>query len=182
MARSVVSRAVVVRQRYVWPDAQLNVWTIVMLATAGTILGVFAQFMQIQNQLRLGTPWLFPYGVTVGALTIVFIIIELILIAQRKLVPNVMIFLSFVLLVLFITGIIATAIQLFGPEGNVNGECQLYVNNNRPVGPTVQTLAWLQQKNICDCWMAVFAFWIIGAVFLIWMHIMASQVNQDAYA
>ena len=64
--------------------------------------------------------------------------------------PNVMILLSFILLVLFITGIIATAIQLFGPDGNINGECQRYVNNNRPFGPTVNTLAWLQQKNICE--------------------------------
>lgn len=64
--------------------------------------------------------------------------------------PNVMIGLSFVLLVLFITGIIATAIQLFGPDANINGQCQQYVNNNRPVGANIQTLAWLQQKNICE--------------------------------
>ncbi len=57
MARSIVSSAVVVRQRYYWPDAQLNIWTIVMLATAGTILGVFANFMSIQETMRLGTPW-----------------------------------------------------------------------------------------------------------------------------
>lgn len=57
MARTVVGSAVVVREKYYWPDAQLNVWTIVMLATAGTILGVFAEFMMIQSQMRLGTPW-----------------------------------------------------------------------------------------------------------------------------
>lgn len=56
MARTVTS-AVVVREKYYWPDAQLNIWTIIMLATAGTILGVFAEFMQIQHQMKLATPW-----------------------------------------------------------------------------------------------------------------------------
>lgn len=54
---TVVGSAVVVREKYYWPDLQLNIWTIVMLATAGLILGVNAQFMQIQSQMGLGTPW-----------------------------------------------------------------------------------------------------------------------------
>lgn len=57
MARTVVGSAVVVREKYYWPDLQMNIWTIVMLATAGTILGIFAEFMIIQNQIGLGTPW-----------------------------------------------------------------------------------------------------------------------------
>lgn len=179
MARTVTS-AVVVREKYYWPDAQLNIWTIIMLATAGTILGVFAEFMQIQNQMKLATPWLFPYGVTVGALTIVFIIIELILITQRQLLPGIMMLLSFILLVLFITGVIGTAIQLFGGP-NINNQCNTYVSNMKVTGPSINTLAWLQQNNICSCWNAAFAFWIIGSVFLIWMMIMASQVNQNQY-
>jgi hypothetical protein len=56
MARAVES-AVVVHQKYYWPDAQLNVWWFIMLATAGTILGINAQFMTIQSQTRQGTPW-----------------------------------------------------------------------------------------------------------------------------
>ena len=54
---TVVGSAVVVREKYYWPDLQLNIWTIVMLATAGLILGVNAQFMAIQSQMGLGTPW-----------------------------------------------------------------------------------------------------------------------------
>jgi len=54
---TVVGSAVVVREKYYWPDLQLNIWTIVMLATAGTILGVNAEFMQIQDRMGLGTPW-----------------------------------------------------------------------------------------------------------------------------
>jgi hypothetical protein len=58
---TVVGSAVVVREKYYWPDLQLNIWTIVMLATAGTILGVNAQFMQIQDRMGLGTPWYVQY-------------------------------------------------------------------------------------------------------------------------
>jgi hypothetical protein len=54
---TVVGSAVIVREKYFWPDLQLNIWTIVMLATAGTILGVNAQFMQIQERMGLGVPW-----------------------------------------------------------------------------------------------------------------------------
>jgi hypothetical protein len=57
MARTVVGSAVIVREKYYWPDAMLNIWTIIMLAASGLILGVFAEFMQIQNQMRLPTPW-----------------------------------------------------------------------------------------------------------------------------
>jgi len=180
MARTVIGEAVVVREKYFWPDAQLNIWTIVMLATAGTILGVNAEFMSIQSSVQRPTPWIMPYGVTVGSLTIFFIIIELVLIAQRRLLPGIMMLLSFILLVLFITGIIGSAIQLFsGP--NINSQCNTYVFNNNVKGANVNTLALLQQKNICQCWQAEFAFWIVGSIFLVWMMVMASQVNNNQY-
>lgn len=57
MARSVVSRAVVVREKYYWPDVQLNIWTIVMLATAGVLIGIYATFISIQQRFRVGIPW-----------------------------------------------------------------------------------------------------------------------------
>jgi hypothetical protein len=91
-----------------------------------------------------------------------------------------MMLLSFILLVLFIAGIIGTAIQLFaGP--NINNQCNTYVFNSGYEGANTNTLAWLQQKNICQNWQAEFAFWIIGTVFLVWMMVMASQVNSNQY-
>jgi hypothetical protein len=57
MARTVVGSAVVVRQKYYWPDVYMNVWTIIMLTAASTVLGIFAQFMMIQSQTRQPTPW-----------------------------------------------------------------------------------------------------------------------------
>jgi hypothetical protein len=90
-----------------------------------------------------------PYGVTVGAIAIFFIIIEIIYISQRKLLPGTMMMLSFILLVLFIAGVIGTAIQLFaGP--NINNLCNEYVFNSDTEGPSRDTLAFLQQRNICE--------------------------------
>jgi hypothetical protein len=72
----------------------------------------------------------------------------LVLIAQRRLLPGVMLLFSFILLVLFVTGIIGTAMQLFGGP-NVNNQCNTYVGSMKQTGPSVNTLAWLQQQNIC---------------------------------
>jgi len=100
---------------------------------------------------------IFPYGVTVGALTIIAVIIEVILAAQIKLLPSIMLLFSFILLVLYITGAIETAIQLFG-SANVSGNCQRYVNNNQAFGVSIETLAWLQQNNICESGSSVACF------------------------
>jgi hypothetical protein len=71
----------------------------------------------------------------------------LILISQRRLLPGVMFLFSFILLVLFITGIVGTAMQLFsGP--NVNNLCNQFVGMKQ-TGPTYNTLAWLQLQNTC---------------------------------
>ena len=45
------------RRKYHWPEAQLNFWIIIMLAAAAIEVGVFANFMTIQNQMGLGIPW-----------------------------------------------------------------------------------------------------------------------------
>lgn len=119
-----------------------------------------------------------PYGITVGALTVIFIIIMLILISQRRLLPGVVLIGSFILLVLYITGLIETAIQLFGPKANINGNCQMYVTNQPSNDLSINTLAWLEQNSICQSWDAVFAFWIVGAVFLVWMLVLGSQVAR----
>ncbi len=58
MARtSYISTRTIVRERYFWPLIQLNIWTIVILATGATILGIFADFISIQNELTLPQPW-----------------------------------------------------------------------------------------------------------------------------
>ena len=121
-----------------------------------------------------------PYGITVGALTVLFILIMLGLIYQRRLLPGLVMIGCFILLVLFITGVIETAIQLFGPQGDIASHCQTIVEGTKDQyqGPSFYTLAWLQQNSTCQSWYAVFAFWIIGAVFLVWMIVLGSMVAR----
>ncbi|KAI9729350.1 MAG: hypothetical protein M1834_006873 [Cirrosporium novae-zelandiae] len=168
------------RRRYRWPEVQLNIWIFIQLVAAGFLLGVFADFLAIQQQLRLGTPWLFPYMITVASLTLLAILVMLILINQRMLLPGVIVLASFILFVLWLTGLIETAIQLYGPA-NVNGNCNRYVYHEEQHGQSLNTLAWLEQYNICNLWRAAFAFEIIGSVFFFWMMIMAWQVSRETY-
>lgn len=122
-----------------------------------------------------------PFGLTVGSLLVIFIILMITLIVQRRLLPGVLILGAFILLVLFITGLIETAIQLFGPEGDINSKCQTFVTNQPSRTLSVDTLAWLMQNSICQSWSAVFAFWIVGAVFLVWLIVLASMVARGGY-
>lgn len=122
-----------------------------------------------------------PFGITVGALTIVYVLIMLVLIVQRRLLPGILIIGSFILLVLYITGLVETAIQLFGPAGDINSKCNTYVFGMESNDLSINTLAWLEQSSICRSWQAVFSFWIIGAVFLVYMIVLAAMVAQGGY-
>ncbi len=119
-----------------------------------------------------------PYGITVGSLLIFYVFVLVILIYQRRLLPGVVMIGCFILLILFITGVIETAIQLFGPAGNIASNCQVFVNGRKSTGVSQQTLAWLQQNSTCNSWYAVFAFWIVGGVFLTWMIVLGSMVAR----
>jgi len=177
---SVTEEVRIVRtRRYRWPAVQLNFWLLIMLIASATIVGIFAWFMTVQQQLQLGIPWQFPYWVTVGGISILFILIMLYLISQRSLLPGVVILGSFILFVLFLVGLIVTSIELWGPTGNVNGNCNLYVSDQQSFGQSINTLAWLEQSSICQSWKAAFSFELIGTVFLLWMMIMSYQVYRD---
>lgn len=55
---SLYERRVVERvHRYQWPGIQLNLWILVMLVAACLIIGVFASFIETQQQLLLPIPW-----------------------------------------------------------------------------------------------------------------------------
>lgn len=46
-----------VRTKYHWPAMQLNFWLLIMLIGASTILGIYASFITVQQQLEVGIPW-----------------------------------------------------------------------------------------------------------------------------
>lgn len=122
-----------------------------------------------------------PFGITVGVLTIVFLIAMEAMLAQRKLMPGVVMLGAFIMFVLYLTGMIETAIQMFGPASNINGNCKKFIDGNPSRGVSIGTFAWLEQHMICQAWQAVFAFWIVGAVFLVWLFVLAGQVNKRLY-
>lgn len=132
--------------------------------------------MSGKRLLMMNTNRIMPYGITVGALTVIFVWIMLILIYQRRLLPGVVMIGSFILLVLYITGLIETALQLFRSTTSIQGNCSQLKAPSK--GLTVNMLAYLELYSICQSWDAAFAFWIVGAVFLLWMIILGAQVAR----
>ena len=123
---------------------------------------------------------IFPYSIATGSLCLLFLLIILVLIQQRQLLPGIVVLGSFILFVLFLTGLVETSIQLYGPTGSVNSYCNLY-KPSKGLANGEATLAWLETQGICQDWKAAFAFYIVGTVFLLWMMVMAYQVNQDNF-
>ncbi|KAK3319980.1 hypothetical protein B0T19DRAFT_276386 [Cercophora scortea] len=185
MASTVTSGSLVYERRvarvhkYHWPAIQLNIWMLIMLIAACTIIGVFSTFIQIQQTLLLPVPWYFPYYITVAALTVAFIITLLVLIFQRRLLPSIVMIGGFILFVLWLVGLIVISVQLWGPVGSVSSNCNLFVYASNPTGQSLQTLSWLEQRSICQSWQAVFAFGMVGEIFLLWIMIIAYQVFAD---
>lgn len=122
-----------------------------------------------QSAFQVGVPWcvddspaeqttanmvynfrLFPFGVTVGALTIALVVVIDILEIKRSLVPGVMIMLTFLFFVLYLTSTIETGVILFGPGNNVDKQCRNNINNNPITGQSIATLAWLELNSICE--------------------------------
>jgi hypothetical protein len=88
--------------------------------------------------------------VVTSALGVAFIFVVLILASRHFLLPGIIIIGSFILCVLWFTGLIETSLQLYGVVGNVNDNCQIYVVNNKAWGNNINTLAWLTQSTICE--------------------------------
>ncbi|KAI1843427.1 hypothetical protein JX265_013309 [Neoarthrinium moseri] len=167
--------------KYHWPAVQLNVWMLIMLIASCTIIGIFATFVGQQQTLGLYIPWYFPYIITVAGLTIVFIGILLWLISQRRLLPSIVILGAFMFFVLWMVGLIVVSIELWGPTGSVNSNCNMLVFSKDPNSlDTTGRLSWLEQKSICQSWQAAWSFALIGVLFLLWIVIMAIQVFYDS--
>jgi len=167
------------RRRYHWPEVQLNLWILIILAASATCLGMFAWFITVQNQMLVGIPWLFPFGIIVSSLSLLFLILILILASRKQLIPGGIILGSFILFVLWLTALIETSIQLYGPAANVNGNCSEYVSREAFTGVSIDTLAYLTQLNICNCWKTIFAFELVAVVLYLWMLILAYNVQND---
>ena len=121
----------------------------------------------------------FPYFITVGCLSVGFVLLLLWLIFQRRLLPSIVMIGGFVMFVLWLVGLIVVSIQLWGPSGSVSSSCNLAVFNHHPKGQELETLAWLAQRSICQSWQAVFSLGLVGGIFLLWIMVMAYQVFAE---
>lgn len=96
-----------------------------------------------------------------SALGVCFIFLIMVLASRHFLLPGIIIIGSFILLVLWLTGLIETSLQLYGVVGNVNDNCQIYVRDNKSWGNNINTLAWLTQSTICE-FFVLFVFSKVG--------------------
>ena len=85
-----------------------------------------------------------------ASLMIVFIGMLLWLISQRRLLPSIVILGAFMFFVLWLVGLIVVSLELWGSAGSVSNSCDLLVFNAAPTGNNIQTLAWLEQRSICE--------------------------------
>ncbi|ATY66163.1 hypothetical protein CCM_00465 [Cordyceps militaris CM01] len=168
-------RRIVHVRTYDWPPYQVNIWLFVMLLAASSVLGVLATFMQTQSQLDLPVPWYIPYYLTVAAVALAYLLAVMWLIWYRRLLPAIVMIGAAALFVLWMVGLVASAIALWG-VGGVQSVCDEQVWNQNPRAPDAATLAWMQQRNICQSWYLVFAMGLTGAVFWIWVMIIAYKV------
>jgi hypothetical protein len=88
--------------------------------------------------------------VTVSSLGVAFIVLVLGLIARHFLLPGILILGSFILFVLWLTGLVETSLQLYGASGNVSDNCQIYVVENVASGNNINTMAWIMQSTLCE--------------------------------
>ena len=102
----------------------------------------------------------FPYFITVGSLTILYICGMFWLIANRRLLPAIVMIGAFILFILWLVGLVVVSMQLWGPNGSVQSNCNLSVFNQNPTGKTLETLAWLQQRNICESSISASRFYL----------------------
>jgi len=91
----------------------------------------------------------FPYFITVGGLSILFILGIFWLIGQRRLLPAIVMVGGFMFFILWLVGLVVVAIQLFGPDGSIQSVCDVQVFGRNPKGTGEATMAWLQQRSIC---------------------------------
>lgn len=122
--------------------------------------------MQTQTRDANNEHRLFPFMVTAGSLAIAFIALILILASQRFLLPGLIALGSFILFVLWLTGLIETALQLYGVSGSVNDKCGNWVVGNGVQGQSIEALAWLTQITICMFLLFFFSSWTASVVML----------------
>ncbi|CCX29998.1 hypothetical protein FPQ18DRAFT_277939 [Pyronema domesticum] len=174
-------RVVITRRAFRWPEISLSLILFALLCTGAITLGTYSYFASVQDRLHITNPWYYFFLIATGAMTVVFVLVSVILYYIHMLLPIPIIFCSFVLFVFWLTGLVKSSIELWGPMGSVNDNCVRYVyGDNTWGGATRETLARIQQEGMCNLWKTVFAMEMIACFCCLWLCLMAWQVNNAA--
>lgn len=118
-----------------------------------------------------------------SVLTIIFVAAVSTLYYIHLLLPILVMLWSFILFVLWLTGLIKQSIELWGPQGSVNDYCTRFVYNNAVwalPGQNRDTWARIQQEGVCNMWKATFAFELIATFLFMYLIFMSWQVIRSA--
>ncbi|KAL7273707.1 hypothetical protein RUND412_003414 [Rhizina undulata] len=168
---------IVEKRAYRWPEVVLALIFMTLFVCASVVLGTFAYLTYEQNRLFVAIPWYFPYLISISVITIFYLFGMITLFYVHLLLPAIVLPLSFVMFVLWMTGLIKSSIELWGPLGSINDNCVRYVyDNSNWGGRTIDTLARIQQEGVCNLWKASFSFEMIATFLLLWLMVMSWQV------
>lgn len=143
------SRSPVQLADHQWKQEKFYPWAILTIICGTIITGCAAFGLETQNQLLLPPLWLFSFSISAGVIAIVLTLVSMGMVSTNALKPGVMIIFASIIFVLFLTGLVATALQLYGPSGSISADCQSYILAHPVEGPSLTTLAWLHQRSLC---------------------------------
>jgi hypothetical protein len=111
----------------------------------------------------------------------IFVIIAVVLYYIHLLLPLPIVLASFILFIFWLTGLVKTSIELWGPMGSVNDNCVRYVYaTGFWGGRSLDTLARIQQEGMCNLWKTGFAMEMIACFVAVWICLMGWQVMSAA--
>jgi len=161
----------------------MALWLIlfVIFVCSSVTLGTYSYFSYVQMRLTVGVPWYYPFFIDITSITLAFVVSLVVLYCIHMLLPIVVIIATFLLFVLWLTGLVKSSIELWGPLGSVNDNCVRFVYEaGFWRGATLDTLARIQQEGMCNLWKTAFAMEMIATLLLVWLFVMAWQVMADA--
>jgi len=168
-------------RRYRWPELLLSIILLILFVSASIVCGSFAYFTEIQKRLFLAVPWYYIFLLVISTLTILFVFAVVALYYVHLLLPIIVMICSFIMLILWLAGLIKASIELWGPSGSINDNCVRYVyNDSYWTARNLDILVRIQQEGVCNLWKTSFALEMVATFLFLWLIIMSWQVISRA--
>ncbi|TGZ85257.1 hypothetical protein EX30DRAFT_353298 [Ascodesmis nigricans] len=166
---------------YRWPETLLSLFLFILFVCSAITLGAFCYFKYVQQRLLVDVPWYYDFLIATSSITIAFILLILILYYRLLLLPILVLPIAFLLFVFWLIGLIKASIELWGPVGSINDNCQRYVYNEEFWGgKSLHTVARIQQEGMCNLWKTSFAMELIATFVLMSILVLAGHVMMEA--